>query len=471
MTAGRGFVVGVLANLSGRAGGRDPREHLARARLLDIDRDDFDALLARLCPRLALGLPDCAEIAIPSFEAFHPDALAARIPTLAKLLEARDAVRDPSRVESLLQEAGASEMLATVTPKGTPAPGRAFATESELLDSLLQEPSAASPAPRLRPGVDSEFDRLVREIADASADRTDYALLERWRAAIDRELSRRVRRVLHHSGFQRLEATWRGLRDLIYHAETGDDLRLRVLNIACEDLQAELEAESALETTTLFQLLVEKEKGTPGGEPFDLLVADFTIERKAADLRLLRHLARVAERAEAPLVAEVGHSLWEPALRGEPITDEAWCELKGAEEARWIALACPRVLLRLPYGRDLEYCERFAFEEEVSPERPYEYLWGNPVWLVARAACAALVGRGSLAAVGDFAGVDGLPIHVQRLGNETIGFGPTERLFTDRELERMGGVGLVTLAAARGGDSLRIMPLQSVAGFRLPARR
>jgi type VI secretion system protein ImpC len=467
MTSGRGFVVGILANLSGHAERQSPREHLARARLLDIDRDDFDAVLARICPRPVLAPPDSQEIAFPSFEVFHPDGLVVRIRALAKLLEARDAAHEPPRLERLLKEAGVSKMLGGALPEGSQAPGPPFAGDRELLDSLLDGPPA-SPLLRLRPNLDAELERLVREIADASADRTDYKLRDRWRAAIDRELSLRLRAVLHQAAFQRLEATWRGLRDLVYHTETGGGLKLRVLDIAPEDLQAELQGNPSLEATTLFQVLIENEKGTSGGDPFDLLLADFTFEREAADLRLLRHLARVAERAHAPLLAEAGRSLWETALQGQPIQGEAWCELRIAPEVRWIALTCPRFMLRLPYGRDLEACDRFAFEEELSAERSHEYLWGNPVWLVARAACAALVARGSLAAIGDFAEVDGLPIHVQRLGDETIGFGPTERVLSDRELERMGGAGLVSLAAARGRDSLRIMPLQSVAGLRIP---
>jgi len=40
-------------------------------------------------------------------------------------------------------------------------------------------------------------------------------------AAIDEVLSRQVDKILHHGDFQKLEATWRGLKYLLAQSETG----------------------------------------------------------------------------------------------------------------------------------------------------------------------------------------------------------------------------------------------------------
>ena len=105
--SGRGsFVVGVIANLSACTGCERWKERMA-SRFVDVDRDNVENLLARVAPRLDLELPGCEAFSITAFEHFHPDGLAQRIPSLAKLLEARESVNDPSRVRRLLEAAGA----------------------------------------------------------------------------------------------------------------------------------------------------------------------------------------------------------------------------------------------------------------------------------------------------------------------------------------------------------------------------
>ena len=463
------FVVGVIANLSACTGCQRWKERLA-SRFVDIDRDSYEDLLARVAPRLDLDLPGCEPFSITAFEHFHPDGLAQRIPSLAKLLEARESVNDPSRVRRLLEAAGAPIAL-----DESPAPERgerpAPAPEGgggDLLESLLDAPTTDAPRQPTHSRVTSAFDRLIREIADASADRTDVARLERWRAAIDAELARRVRAVLRHPRFTALEASWRGLRDLVFHSETGAGIRLRVLDIAREDLRTELNAELALEATVLHRLVVEEERGTPGGEPFRLLLADFEFEATNDDARLLSHLARIAAVAQVPLVSAAGRSIWEPALRAEPAGGAAWQALRASADARWIALSCPRVLARLPYGRASEPCDRFAFEEEATADTPERYVWSNPGFLVARASLDSVAATGSTKELARFGRIESLPLHSHALRGETVGFGPTEKIWTDREIERLLAASLTPILSARGGDFGHVTSPASIAGSSLP---
>jgi predicted component of type VI protein secretion system len=464
---GGAFVVGVIANLAACTGCRRWRERLA-ARFVDVDRDSVDDLLAGVAPQLELD--GCEPFTISAFEHFAPDGLAARIPSLAKLLEARDAVGDAERVRRLLEEADARIAL-DEKPGPPPVAEHAAAAEQpsgrDVLDSLLEAPASPTPAPGTRANVDPVFDRIVREIADASADRTDHARLERWRTAIDVELSRRVRAVLHHPRFQAVEASWRALRDLVFHAESGEALRLRALDVAREDLLGELEAGLALGATTLHRLVVERERDTPGGAPFRLLLADFVFEATDDDARILRHLAQVAAAAEVPLLAGAGRSLWEPALHGETAGGNAWQELRAAPEARWLALACPRVLARLPYGRATEPCERFAFEEEANADTPERYVWNNAGFLVARAILESVSATGSPAEVVRFGRIEGLPFHAHALRGEKVGFGPTERVWTDREVERLIAATLTPLRSARGGDFAQVNAPIAIGSSRL----
>lgn len=53
-----------------------------------------------------------------------------------------------------------------------------------------------------------------------------------------------------------------------------------------------------------------------------------------------------------------------------------WRALRGSEDARYLGLCLPRLLLRLPYRANTRSAESFAFEEDVVGHQE-RYLWGN----------------------------------------------------------------------------------------------
>src|SRR5262249_60174134 len=57
-----------------------------------------------------------------------------------------------------------------------------------------------------------------------------------WIAQIDKKLSAQLNEIMHHPDFQRLEASWRGLKYLVDQSETGEYLKIRVLNVRKRDL-------------------------------------------------------------------------------------------------------------------------------------------------------------------------------------------------------------------------------------------
>lgn len=94
------MVVGILADLSG-----NPATPLAKfkdRRPLEIDRDNFNDIMAKIQPRLDLRVPDTVSgdgslavvLHFSQMSDFHPDALVTQVPRLAKLLEARQQLRD-----------------------------------------------------------------------------------------------------------------------------------------------------------------------------------------------------------------------------------------------------------------------------------------------------------------------------------------------------------------------------------------
>ena len=94
------FVVGLMSDLSG-----DPIEPLPKLRdrrFVEIDRDNFNEVMGKISPRLDLKVADVMkgegdlkiELDFKDFADFHPEAIVKKIPRLAKLLEARQNLRD-----------------------------------------------------------------------------------------------------------------------------------------------------------------------------------------------------------------------------------------------------------------------------------------------------------------------------------------------------------------------------------------
>lgn len=89
------FVMGVLADLSGQPA--DPLAPVADRKFLEIDVDNFDERLKAMKPRIAVQVPNtltgegnmAIDMTFESMEDFTPAAIARKVDSLNKLLEAR----------------------------------------------------------------------------------------------------------------------------------------------------------------------------------------------------------------------------------------------------------------------------------------------------------------------------------------------------------------------------------------------
>lgn len=89
------FVMGVMADLSGQPA--DPLAPVAERKFLEIDVDNFDERLKAMKPRVAVQVPNtltgegnlAVEMTFESMDDFTPAAIARKVGSLNKLLEAR----------------------------------------------------------------------------------------------------------------------------------------------------------------------------------------------------------------------------------------------------------------------------------------------------------------------------------------------------------------------------------------------
>src|SRR5947207_3168738 len=104
------------------------------------------------------------------------------------------------------------------------------------------------------------------------------ATIKVWIAEVDKKLSAQFNEVMHDEKFQGLEATWRGLHYLVMNSETGEDMKIRVLNVSKRDLFKDLEKAVEFDQSALFKKVYEEEYGTLGGHPFGMLVGDYAFD-------------------------------------------------------------------------------------------------------------------------------------------------------------------------------------------------
>ncbi|MBL7637765.1 MULTISPECIES: type VI secretion system contractile sheath small subunit [Atlantibacter] len=89
------FVMGVLADLSGRS--LEPLPPVSDRKFLAIDIDNFDERMKAMKPRVAFAVPNTltgegqlmVDITFECMDDFSPDAIATKVDSLSQLLEAR----------------------------------------------------------------------------------------------------------------------------------------------------------------------------------------------------------------------------------------------------------------------------------------------------------------------------------------------------------------------------------------------
>ena len=224
------------------------------------------------------------------------------------------------------------------------------------------------------------------------------SLINRDIELIDRVLNQIINDILHHRRFQQLEATWRGLFYLLRHTPDSGNVKIRVLDVTWEELSRDSERAIEFDQTQLFKKVYEEEFGMPGGCPFGLLLADYdvshrvTVDHPTDDIAVLKSLASVAAAAFAPVVVGArpelfGLESFDDLSRGIDLEKTfaqleyiPWRSFCSSEDARFVGVTLPRVLVRRPYGNYTARNDRFPFREEVRGRSYRNYLWGNAVY-------------------------------------------------------------------------------------------
>jgi type VI secretion system protein ImpB len=110
------FVMGVMADLSGDA--KEPLPPVDERKFLNVDVDNFDERMKSMKPRVAISVPNTltgegnlsVDITFESMDDFSPAAVARKVESLNKLLEAR--MQLSNLITYMDGKAGAEELIA-----------------------------------------------------------------------------------------------------------------------------------------------------------------------------------------------------------------------------------------------------------------------------------------------------------------------------------------------------------------------
>src|SRR6202012_4309038 len=135
------------------------------------------------------------------------------------------------------------------------------------------------------------------------------AMIAQRIAQIDHLLSLQLNEILHHPKFQKLEATWRGIRYMLENSETGVNLKIKLFNSTKKEILRDLQRVPEFDQSQMFKKVYEQEFGVFGGEPFAALLGDFEFGRGPEDIEFLERMSQVAAAAHAPFMAAAAPDL------------------------------------------------------------------------------------------------------------------------------------------------------------------
>ena len=353
--------------------------------------------------------------------------------------------------------------------------------ERSEFDSLLKKEFKPK-SDRAKGAVTEAIQTLAEQAIAKSTLISDDAIetIEGMVAELDRMLTEQVNLIIHHEDFQKLEGAWRGLHYLVNNTETDEMLKIRVMNISKKDVAKTLKKYkgTAWDQSPLFKKIYEAEYGMFGGEPYGCLVGDYYFDHSPPDVEMLSGMAEIAGSCFAPFIAgsdpklmnmDSWQELSDPRDLSKIFTTPeyaGWRSLRESDDSRYIGLAMPRFLSRLPYGAKGNPVEEFAFEEDTAGADHSKFAWANAAYTMATNInrsfkeygwCSRIRGVESGGAVAD------LPTHTFPTDDGGVDMKcPTEIAITDRREAELASNGFMPLLHRKNSDTAAFIGAQSL---------
>jgi type VI secretion system protein ImpC len=307
-----------------------------------------------------------------------------------------------------------------------------------------------------------------------------YTTIEAIIAELDHKMSEQINLILHHPDFQQLESAWRGLHYLVNNTEMDEMLKIRVMNISKKELHRTLRRYKGTgwDQSPLFKKIYEEEYGQFGGEPMGCLVGDYHFDHSPPDVELLGEMAKISASAHCPFITGAAPSLmqmdsWQELANPRDLTkifqatDYApWRSLRESDDSRYLGLAMPRFLSRLPYGAKTNPVDEFDFEEETNGADHSKFSWANSAYAMAVNINRSYKYYGwgtSIRGVESGGAVENLPCHTFPTDDGGVDMKcPTEIAISDRREAELAKNGFMPLLHRKNSDFAAFIGAQSL---------
>jgi type VI secretion system ImpC/EvpB family protein len=479
---GAPFRVLLVHDFSGRAAARARGVRAPLRRPIMVDAENVDRAVATFAPTLVVAGASKADepetLSFASLDDLHADALFRQMPRFETARRLHRALATTSSGEDALAAAEAWLLRQGEPPQraSEPPTDRAAESTDSTLERLLGRTPSKSAAPGSSASSGGAKDMIGSLLAQVVSPHIAPDVAARRKVllgAMDEKIGRELRALLAAPELRALEGAWRGAERVIRELGTDQELQIGLFDACKEDLvEAIGDAGGDLERSELHQLVA----GGAGG--WTVIAVGFAFAPDANDLRLLATLGAMAARAGAVLVGDAAPMLvgapdtaklsdpttWAPAF-ADGAAEAFWQALRASPLAPAIALAAPRVLARLPYGKKTEPMSELSFEELAPGAGAGRE---HRVWSSASFAVAEVLGRAfreqgwQMDPTGPL-DLDDLPAHSFDADGTSELVPCTEVLLSQRAAASARERGIVPLLAHRDRASVRVGSLGSIA--------
>ena len=465
--ARRKFRLAVLGDFSGRGnrGALETGAALGKRKAFKLDFDTMEEVIARFRTTLTLPLGNdgsAVEVALNELDDLHPDELFENVELFNELnmlrrdlKSGRNFEQNVARMQAWGGEFGDFRALSKKRSKGASAPADLRLSDFRSLIGDTREKPEASAASEL-------ISRIVGPHIVAAEDNGAEAMI----AAVDKALSTAMSSVLHHPDFQAVEVAWRSLELLGRRVEASAGLEVVVYDVSVEEFTADLAAQDDVSQSGLYDMLVETPMQDESAGPISAVIGLYTWEETPPHAELLARMARISAQMDAPFISAIstGFMGTKPEDR-HPLVKKTWDALGAMPEAKYLGLATPRFMLRMPYGKKTDPIDRFDYEEFNVQEGMRSMLLANPALLVAVLLAETKAQQGGDMRLGSIMSLNDMPFHymTDQYGDQ-VALPCTERLLSVSGAAEVVARGFMPVLSVQGQNIVRLGSFQAVGG-------
>ena len=491
------LVVGVLSDL----GGHNKAQINDSTNFVNIDRDNFDEVLQAISPQLSLivtrtiaqstevnndkkkndkkNANENASISdneievnlnFTSFKDFSPESIVLQVPELNNIYIERQ------NLNNFLSKIEANNNLERIIADkcgnqnaGDDILGNVDKASDPDVKEILQNMSFGNGnADNQESDQNKSILKSFLKNCEINATQSPYQAIIQSIAKIDMQMSEQLDFIMHNNDFQKLEGSWRGLHYIVMSSETGKQMKIRVMNITKDQLSKDLMQASEFDQSNMFKKVYEDEYGTFGGVPYSVLIGDFEFGKDPQEIAMLKKIAGVAAAAHAPFLTAASSNLFSmPSFSYinsprslEKIFESSemigWNGFRDMEDARYVSMFLPQILMREPYGPHNLPADGFNYQEDVDGNDNSKFCWGNPAYAMGMCITRSFSlysWTAAICGVENGGLVSNLPTYTFKTKAGDIAIKcPTQVEITDRREKELSDLGFIALCYCKGKD-------------------